>query len=196
MLRILRITLMSVLAGAMLIGGLDMVDAKPERPQYTVISTEEQFEIRHYESMVVAQFTMRGSYRQSVSQGYIKLENYFMGHNTVPEPIAMTVPAMVRNDLADGWTTMFYLPDGYLPESAPRPIDQRIRVIEFPPREVAVITFPGKLNERVMRQRTDELKAWLEAQGIAHKADFTLAGYDTPWTPKKWRDNEVLVTLR
>lgn len=196
MMRILRISLMSIMAGAMLIAGLDMVDAKPERPQYTVVSTEESFEIRDYERMVVAQFTMRGSYRQSVSQGYIRLERYFMGDNTVPEPIAMTVPAMVRNDLAEGWTTIFYLPDGYMPESAPRPLDARIRVIENPPRRVAAIIFPGKLNERVLRQKTDELKAWLDARGVAHKADFTLASYDTPWTPKKWRNNEVMVTLR
>lgn len=196
MLRILRISLMSILAGAMLIGGLDMVDAKPERPTYTVVSTEKPFEIRDYERMVVAQFTMRGSYRQSVSQGYIKLENYFMGENSVPEPIEMTVPAMVRNDLAEGWTTMFFLPDGYMPETAPRPVDRRIRVVEFPPRRVAVISFPGKLNDRVMQQKTDELKAWLEARGIAHRADFTLASYDTPWTPSSWRGNEVMVTLR
>ncbi len=61
---------------------------------------------------------------------------------------------------------------------------------------MAAITFPGKLNDRVMRQKTEELKAWLEARGIAHRADFTLASYDTPWTPKRWRKNEVLVTLR
>lgn len=196
MIRILRISLMSILAGAMLIAGLDMVDAKPERPTYTVVSTEEPFEIRDYDSMVVAQFTMRGSYRRSVSQGYMKLENYFLGENSVPEPIAMTVPAMVRNDLADGWTTMFYLPEGYMPETAPQPIDQRIRVMEYPPRRVAVISFPGKLDDRVMSQKTDELRAWLDARGIRHKADFTLASYDTPWTPKRWRKNEVFVTLR
>ena len=194
--RILRLTGMAVLSAAMLIGGLKMVDAEPERPSYTVIKTQEAFEIRDYDRMVLAQFTMRGSYRKSVSQGYLNLEQFFMGKNTVPEPISMTVPAMVRNDLADGWTTIFYLPDGYRPESAPQPIDNRIRLIELPPRQVAVIVFPGKLSDRVMNQKQDELAAWLDAEGIRHKADFTLASYDTPWTPKGWRKNEVMVTLR
>ena len=185
-----------MLAALALIGSVERADAKQERPEYTVVSTEKEFEIRDYDTMVVAQFTMRGTYRRSVSQGYIKLEQYYLGKNTVPEPIEMTVPTMVRDDLAGGWTTMFVLPKGYRPESAPQPLDRRIRVVEFPARRVAVIVFPGKLNERVMRDQAANLEVWLAAKGIEHRGDFTLAGYDPPWTPSKWRDNEVLVTLK
>ena len=185
-----------MLAGLALAGGLETAEAKPEQPGFVVVSTEDDFEIRDYAAMVVAQFTMRGTYRQSVSQGYIKLEQYFLGRNTVPEPITMTIPTMVRDDLASGWSTMFYMPRGYRPETAPRPIDRRIRVIEYPARRVAVIAFRGKLNELVMREQRDKLEAWLAAKGIAHNNDFTLAGYSTPWTPKKWRKNEVMVTLK
>ena len=185
-----------VLAGMTLTSTSQAVDAKPDRPEFTVVSTENEFEIRDYSTMVLAEFTMRGTYRKSVSQGYIKLEQYFLGKNTVPEPIKLTVPTMVRDDLASGWSTMFYLPKGYRPESAPRPIDRRIRIIEYPPRRMAAIVFSGKLNEFVMREQIANLEAWLAAKGIAHKSDFTLAGYDTPWTPKKWRKNEVMVTLK
>lgn len=185
-----------ILAGLALTGAPYEAEAKPERPEYAVVSTEGEFEIRDYGDMVLAQFTMRGTYRQSVSKGYINLERYFLGENTVPEPIKMTVPTMVRDDLASGWSTMFYLPKGYRAETAPRPIDQRIRVIEHPARRMAAIVFGGKLNELVMREQTAKLEAWLAAKGIAHQGDFTLAGYDTPWTPKKWRKNEVLVTLK
>ena len=185
-----------MLAGLALAGGLLTADAKLQRPEFIVVSTEGEFEIRDYGTMVVAQFTMRGTYRKSVSQGYIKLEQYFLGKNAVPEPIEMTIPTMVRNDLADGWSTMFYFPKGYRPESAPPPIDQRIRVIEIPARRVAVIMFKGKLNEFVMREQTEILEAWLATKGIAHRGDFTLAGYAAAWTPKKWRKNEVIVTLK
>ncbi len=185
-----------ILAGVALTSAPQGAEAKSERPEYTVVSTEKEFEIRDYGTMVLAEFTMRGTYRQSVSQGYIKLEQYFLGKNTVPEPIRMTVPTMVRDDLANGWSTMFFLPKGYRVESAPRPLDRRIRVIEYPPRRMAVIVFAGKLNEYVMREQIAILEAWLAAKGIAHNNDFTLAGYATPWTPKKWRKNEVMVTLK
>ena len=185
-----------IVAGLALAGGPERADAKPERPEFVVVSTEDKFEIRDYATLVVAQFTMRGTYRQSVSQGYLNLERYFLGKNTVPEAMKMTVPTMVRDDLADGWTTMFVLPRGYRAETAPRPVDRRIRVVEFPARRVAVIEFPGKLNEAVMREQIAKLDAWLAAKGIAHRGDFTLAGYDPPWTSAAWRDNEVMVTLK
>ncbi len=185
-----------MLAALALAGGPETAGAKQERPEFVVVSAEDGFEIRDYGTMVVAQFTMRGTYRQSVSQGYINLEKYFLGKNTVPEPIKMTIPTMVRDDLANGWSTMFYLPKGYRPESAPQPIDRRIRIIEIPARRVAVIMFKGKLNELVMREQAEILEAWLAARGIAHNNDFTLAGYAAAWTPKKWRKNEVMVTLK
>jgi DNA gyrase inhibitor GyrI len=185
-----------ILAGLALAGGPERADAKRERPEFVVVSTEDKFEIRDYATLVVAQFTMRGTYKRSVSQGYINLERYFLGKNTVPEAMKMTVPTMVRDDLASGWTTMFVLPKGYRAETAPRPNDRRIRVVEFPARRVAVIEFPGKLNEAVMREQVARLDAWLAAKGIAHRGDFTLAGYDPPWIPAAWRDNEVLVTLK
>ena len=185
-----------MLAALALAGGPQRADAKPERPEFDVVSTEGEFEIRDYATLVVAQFTMRGTYKQSVSQGYMRLEQYFLGKNTVPEAIKMTVPTMVRDDPANGWVTIFVLPKGYRVETAPRPIDRRIRLVEFPARRVAAIMFPGKLNEAVMREQTARLDAWLAARGIAHRGDFTLAGYDPPWTPGVWRDNEVLVTLK
>ncbi|HUS54080.1 MAG TPA: heme-binding protein [Thermohalobaculum sp.] len=184
------------LAALTLSGTAVPAHAKQERPEYTVVSTEGDVEIRDYETMVLAQFTMRGSYRQSVSQGYMKLEQYFLGKNSVPEPIAMTVPTMVRDDLAGGWATMFYMGKRYRADTAPRPHDSRIRVIEFPPRRIAAIVFPGKLNDDVMREQVEKLEEWLAAHGIAHAADFTLAGYDAPWVPASRRHNEVLVTLK
>lgn len=196
MMRILRLTAAAMLAASVAVTGNSATAAELDRPGYSVVKSVEQFEIRDYDRMVIAQFSMRGSYKKAVSQGYIRLERYFTGENSVPEPIAWTVPVMVRDDLADGWTTIFYMPAEYRPESAPVPNDHRISLIEMPPRQVAAIIFPGKLNERVMRAKVAELKAWLESQGFEHKSDFTMASYDVPWKPGKWRKNEIIVTLR
>jgi hypothetical protein len=185
-----------LLAVLVLTVGADRAGAKQEQPSYTVVSTDGDFEIRDYDTMVQAEFTMRGTYRQSVSQGYIRLEKYFLGENSIPERIEMTVPTMVRNDLSGGWTTIFYLPRGYQSDTAPRPNDRRIKVIEFPPRQMASVEFHGQLNDSAMRDQVAKLEAWLAANGISHKADFTLAAYNAPWIPASRRRNEILVTLR
>jgi DNA gyrase inhibitor GyrI len=169
---------------------------KLERPDFALVSDEGDFQIRDYGALVLAQFTMRGTYNQAVSQGYINLEKYYTGANTPPEAIPFTVPVMARDDLASGWTTIFVLPKAYRVETAPRPIDRRIRVVEVPARRVAAILFTGKLNEGVMRERIAALEAWLAAKGIAHEKDFTLAAYGATWGPSRAQKNEVIVTLK
>ncbi len=173
-----------MLAALALAGGLETANAKPERPEFVVVSTEGDFEVRDYATLVVAQFTLRGTYKRSVSQGYIHLEKYFLGKNTVPEAMKITVPTMVRDDLASGWTTIFVLPRGYRAETAPRPVDRRIRIVEFPARRVAAIVFPGKLGELVMREQAARLDAWLAAKGIAHRGDFTWPVMTRPGPPR------------
>jgi hypothetical protein len=185
----------AALALMVLATGPEPAVAKPDQPDYAVVTGGKEFEIRDYSTMVVAQITMRGTYRRGVSDGYILLERYFLGENTVPERIAMTVPVMVRDDAERGWTTMFMLPRDYLRHTAPRPKDQRIRVVELPPRQVAVVKFRGKLNDAVMREQVARLEAWLTAQGIAHRGDFLLAGYNQISISGN-TGNEVLVTLK
>lgn len=186
----------AMLAAGVLMGCMPGTEAKEETPVYTLASAGEGFEIRDYDRQVWAQHSARGTYRRSVEQGYMRLERYFTGENTVPERMALTPPVMVRDDGAEGWTVMFPLPANYRAETAPRPVDQRIRVVETPPRRVAAMTFKGELGEAVLEERTAQLAAWLEAQGLAHRGDFALANYSPPGYPARWQKNAVLVTLR
>lgn len=179
-----------------LAAGPEPAAAKPDQPEYTVVTAGKEFEVRDYKAMLVARITMRGTYRSAVSDGYILLERYFLGANTVPERIALTIPVMVRDDYEAGWTTMFVLPHEYLLRTAPPPNDRRIRVIEIPARQVAVVKFRAKLNDAVMREQVARLKDWLAQQGIAHRGDFALAGYNQTGVPTAGRMSEVIVTLK
>jgi hypothetical protein len=64
---ILRPTAVLVVAVLALTGGYDSAGAKQEQPVYTVASTEGDFEIRDYDTMVLAEYTMRGSYSKRSS---------------------------------------------------------------------------------------------------------------------------------
>ena len=46
-----------ILAGVALTSVPQPVEAKPERPEYAVVSTEKEFEIRDYSTMVLAEFS-------------------------------------------------------------------------------------------------------------------------------------------
>ena len=165
-------------------------------PDYAVLMEDGDFEVRLYAPHVIASYTKRATYRRAVNEGYIRLERYFTGENTVPEAMPIAPPIMVRDDGAEGWTTILVLPPEYRVETAPRPNDQRIRVVELPERRVAAVRFRGRLGERVMRREVARLRAWLAARGLAHRGDFTMASYDPPWKPSSLRRAAVLVTLR
>ena len=169
--------------------------AAQETPAYTVVRSQDKFEIRDYRPQLWAVHTERGTYRSAVEDGYIRLERYFTGKNSVPEAIPMKPPVMVRDDGGGSWTTMLPMPATYTLKDAPQPDDRRIRVVELPARRVAVVKFNGDLGEAVLREQAARLDAWLKAKGIAHKKDFTMARLDPPWEPAAWRNNEVLVTL-
>lgn len=185
-----------LMAAALLAGCMQGTEAQKQEPAYVVASAEDAFEVRSYDARVAARHTGRGTYRRAVEQGYIRLERYFTGENAVPEPIPMEVPVMVRAEGAEGWTIMFPLPRRYRVETAPPPVDGRIRLVELPPRRVAAVKFGGELGESVLREQGARLAAWLEARGLEHRGDFTMASYDPPWKPVGRRANEVLVTLR
>ncbi len=184
-----------LVAAAFLAGCVPSTEAMQEEPAYVLASAEQAFEVRDYGTQMAAQHSAPGPYRRAGEQGYIRLERYFTGENTVPVPITMTMPVMAREEADGRWTTTFPLPDGYTPETAPPPVDQRIRVVEMPPRRVAAVSFRGPVGEAVLREQAARLADWLAAQGLAHRSDFTLASYDAPWKPAGWRTNEVLVTL-
>lgn len=165
-------------------------------PRFEVLSKDGDFEVRLYAPHVIASYTKRATYKRAVNEGYIRLERYFTGENSGPEPMPIAPPIMVRDDGAEGWTTILVLPPEYRVETAPRPNDQRVRVVELPERRVAAVRFKGKLGERVMREQVARLKAWLEARGLAHRGDFTMASYDPPWKISSLRRAAILVTLR
>ncbi len=177
-------------------GSMARAGGDPPYPAYSVLSRDGDFEIRDYAPLVVARHSMRGTYRQAVNEGYIRLERYFTRENSVPEAMKIAPPIMVRDDLAAGWTMMLALPPEYRVETAPRPLDRRVEVVELPRRRVAVVKFRGRVGERAMRAQVARLKAWLAGRGLAHRADFTMASYDPPWKPASMRRAEILVTLR
>jgi len=66
-----------------------------ESPNYKVISIDGPFEIRDYDSYIVAQASISAkNYRQGINQGFRVVADYIFGNNTTQKPIAMTSPVV------------------------------------------------------------------------------------------------------
>ncbi len=129
-----------------------------EEPQYTVIESGEDFEIRQYEPYIVAEVTVDGSLRRSGNSAFRILAGYIFGQNRSSTKMNMTAPVESRStsermnmtapvesvDNGDGsYVYGFVMESRYTMDTLPMPIDERIRIREVPARTMAVRSFTG-----------------------------------------------------
>lgn len=68
-----------------------------DQPKYTVLQQNKNYEIRQYDSYIIAQTQVQGDYRQAASQGFRILADYIFGNNTKQSQIKMTAPVNITD---------------------------------------------------------------------------------------------------
>jgi hypothetical protein len=161
---------------------------------YTVKKMYDRFEIRKYEATLFTSVTLTSKgYKNTSSQGFSILAGYIFGKNDRKEKISMTSP--VSMSLDDSTTMMFMVPKKLNKETLPKPEQSGIEFKEEPAKLLAAISFGGWANDVKIEKYKQELKAALDAQGIAYSNKFYFFGYNAPFEVFN-RKNEVLVELQ
>ena len=110
------------------------------------------------------------------------------------EIIAMTAPVTSEQD-GDQWRYGFVLPDTYTIDSAPRPLNLAVTLVEVPSKQVASVRYSGRATQTARRVNAESLKTWLEEQGLKSLSEPRWAGYNPPFTIPWFRRNEVLIDV-
>ena len=161
---------------------------------YVVNKKYDIFEIRSYEASLFTSVKLSTKeYKEASSKGFSMLAEYIFGGNERNEKIAMTSP--VAMSLADSMTVMFMVPKKFTKEMLPRPSQSQIEFREEPAKTVAAITFSGWADDEKIEKYKSELKAALDAEGIAYTNQFYFLGYNPPYEVFN-RKNEVIVELQ
>lgn len=178
-----------------------------EQPDYRVLASDENFEIRQYVPIVVAETEVAGERKQALSDGFRILADYIFAKSRGGEKLPMTAPVMqdareelpmaapVMQDGAAGrWRVRFVMPGGRSVESLPPP-PARVRLIEVSGRRVAAARFSGVADDDRLIEQQEKLESWLEKRGetVAGEAEF--AFYNSPMIPPLLRRSEVLLPL-
>jgi hypothetical protein len=185
-----------------------------EEPRYAVVDElPGGIEVRRYEPRLGAEVTMSGSFdRAGRNQAFPVLFAYIAGANrgaegaekiamTVPvetapsgERIAMTVPVQTEAD-ATGVRMRFFLPSRYTVETAPRPSDPRVRLVEVPPETIAVLRYSGSPDAREIAERGEAVLHVLADSRWRAAGEPVSLFYDAPFTPPFLRRNEAAVAV-
>lgn len=184
-----------------------------EEPSYRVIEVREEYEIRVYEPMLVAETTVEGDYRNALNRGFVPLADYIFGNNTakssiamtVPvteartevdsEKLAMTIPVLEREEGTQMRTIAFVLPASYTLDTIPQPNNTRVTVRRIPGQTVAVRAFGWIPTDRRVAEQKSILNQALAHDGIMPVGGVQSALYNPPWTPPFMLRNEVLVSI-
>ncbi|MEM6512741.1 MAG: heme-binding protein [Pseudomonadota bacterium] len=180
-----------------------------ETPDYEVVKTTDDYELRRYSPYLVAEVDVNGSMARAGNSGFRILANYIFGDNrsqtrmnmTAPvesidvgEKMAMTAPVeSVSGD--DGYTYAFVMERRYSRDTLPMPNDSRIRIVERPARLVAASRFSGRMNDGLYERKLAELEAALERDGVKVMSAPMLARYDAPMVPGFLRRNEIMMEI-
>jgi len=186
-----------------------------EEPPFEVVASTDDYEIRRYESYLVAEVETEGSLRGSGNQAFRILAGYIFGDNRQQTKMEMTTP--VESAPADGGVKMemtipvtsepvgegkevyryaFVMERKYTEETLPEPIDSRIRIRRIEPRTAAVLTFSGLVSASKVEKRERELLGLLQRDGIEVAGSPYLARYNGPFTLPFLRRNEIIVPIR
>lgn len=177
--------------------------AATETVPYTVVARLDDVELRRYpESVVVETAT------DLRSAAFRRLFEYITGENAGATEIEMTAPVELSANGAtismtapveiggeDGSRMRFYLPAGYDIESAPRPTEGSVELLEIPERTVAVRRFSWRPTEARIDSETEALLDKLDAANVPLAGEPFFMGYDAPWTLPFLRRNEVAVEV-
>ncbi|MEL6950165.1 MAG: heme-binding protein [Pseudomonadota bacterium] len=181
-----------------------------EEPEFEVLASTDDYDIRRYSPYIVAEVDVPGDQRTAGGRAFRVLAGYIFGDNVPEQKMAMTAPVesaprgvkmnmtapveAVATDDA-GYTYAFVMERKYSMDSLPKPNNPSIRLVQRPARTMAVRRFSGRANAVSFEQRRKELMAALERDAIMTLGPAALAQYNAPYTPGILRRNEVLVEV-
>jgi len=216
----LKVLLLSFLSLLILFIMWGAIVSNVEQPKYSIVQTDGDIEIRHYEPMIIAKVRVDGERQAAVSSGFKLLAAYIFGDNTAQNKMNMTSPVKqvsVQEDIGASppvtqqkikmtapvrqkkvnniWEVSFVMPSKYTKETLPKPINSKVHIESIPKKQYAVIVFSGLISDKNLQKNKDKLLGYLAKNNIKMLSSPIYAFYNPPWTMPFLRKNEVLVEV-
>ena len=203
------IMITSIIAFILIVGVLaGPVMSDVEKPDYKVIQSEQNIEIRQYEPMIIAEVEVDGKREDAIGDGFRLLADYIFGNNTVQQVISMTAPVQQKENqkiamtapvqqqsAGKSWRMSFVMPSKYSMDSLPVPNNNRVRLKEILTKKFVVIEFSGTNSNENVTEHENQLMNYIEANQIKINDSPKYAFYNPPWSLPFLRRNEVMIEI-
>ncbi|WP_163796963.1 SOUL family heme-binding protein [Mycolicibacterium sediminis] len=187
-----------------------------EEPRHNSEPLGDGVELREYGTRIAAETTVtavEADEEGARSEGFRRLAGYIFGKNTTSGDIAMTAPVVQSREgkkiamtapvaqsaqdveVGTGWVIRFFMPSKWTLETLPKPVDERVRLVEVPGETFAVLRFSGDRGPDAVAKKTAELLDVVKAYGFEPSGEPAAWFYDPPWTLPPLRRNEIAVPV-
>lgn len=182
-----------------------------EEPAYNVLRAFGNVELRQYAPYVVAEVVVDGAAEDAGNAAFPILAGYIFGKNkgekrfdmtapvtqtAAPVKLPMTAPVTQAMAPGGGHLIQFVLPKGVTLDTAPEPLDPRVKLRQEPARQWAAIRYSGTWSQANYDEHLALLRAALVKEGVATEGEPVLARYNAPFTPWFLRRNEIWLAVR
>ena len=188
---------------------LPMTSQATEEPDYQVVRSLGEVEVRQYAAYTVAEVVVAGPADDAGNQAFPILAGYIFGKNKGEKRFAMTAPVtqaavpvklemtapVTQTVRPDGFLVQFVLPKGVTVASAPEPLDARVQLRGVLPARVAVIRYSGFWSESNYTEHLTRLQTVLRTADLAWSGEPVYSRYNAPFTPWFMRRNEIWLHL-
>jgi hypothetical protein len=180
-----------------------------EEAEYTVVFKEQNFELRRYESHILAETVVDGDFDSAGNKAFSRLFKYISGNNKSRKKVEMTPPvgqvaASEKIDMTSPvgqqgvngrWAVSFMMPASFSLETIPEPEDPSVILRQVPARHIAAVRYSGFWSEKGYLRNKEKLEVWIEEKGLRVVGEPVWARYNPPFMPWFMRRNEVLVPV-
>ena len=168
-----------------------------ETPKHTLVEKENGFEIRQYDSMIIATTSVRSDYSDAASTGFRRIASYIFGANSASMSIEMTAPVLTNTpDPEDIYEIQFVMPSEHSMEDLPQPNSQNVTLKKVNLGKTAVLRFGGWATKDRASHYQNKLSDLLIASGFKVDGTFMVAQYNSPWAIPPFRKNEIIVQIK
>ncbi len=202
-----KILIFISLLGIILLTGFSVgpIMSNVEVPEFSLLSTHNNIEIREYNSMLIAEVEIVGEREEAIGQGFKILADFIFGNNIDNNKIKMTAPVIqqpskkikmtapvIQQPSDKGWKVSFVMPSSYSIDTLPKPINNKIAIKQIPENKMVVITFNGKNEEKNISKHEAKLMDFITKNNLKCVKNTIYAFYHPPWTLPIFRKNEIM----
>lgn len=182
-----------------------------EEPAYTILEQRTDYQIRAYDSVIVAEVAVTGDYNEGLNTGFREIADYIFGNNTTASSIAMTAPVQDSLETTPTKISMtvpvqdveesgqrhisFVMPAQYTLETIPKPNNPQVHLKVLPRKVVAVKRFTWYPTKTRILKKKHELQESLVRDGVAQLSLPLTALYNPPASAPFILRNEIHIDV-